>query len=409
MSSVTPHRSITAAAYGPEVRSADRDVLSLALMDARNYTLALFDAFAPLAAEGYLVPYNPALDPPLWTLGHIAWFAERWTLRHEPAGGSATRAPLLPQADALYDPLRVAQRARWEAPSPPLQALKDNLQATLEASLEQLATLPATDASLHAHRMVLFHEELHAEALHEALQALGLRELPVMRRALSVARPREPLLIPATSYRLGVAPDAAGFCFDDERAQHEERVPQFDIDAQAVTWAQFVEFIQDGGYDDARWWSERGRDWLVATQRRAPLYVEQARSQVLVKRFGATLRVMLEEPVRHVCLWEAQAYARWAGRRLPTEVEWEIAAVGGQRRGWSWGQVLEWTATPFRPYPGYEPGEATRAFGAPGFGVLQAVRGASFATSARLRWPQRRSARLPERDAGFIGFRTCSA
>jgi ergothioneine biosynthesis protein EgtB len=410
MSAVSPHHFATAAAYGPDVRSSDRDVLSLAMMDARNYTLALFDAFAPLAADGYTVPYAPSLEPPLWLLGHVGWFTERLALR----AADASRAAAFD--DALYDPARVPHRMRWEAKLPPLQQIKDLLEQTLEDALDRLSGLPNTDAALEAHRTCLFHEEAHAEQLHGMLQALALPELPVLRRAVAPVRSREALSIPAVRYRLGApqaasdaAPGAtgAGFCFDNERWQHDVQVPPFEIDAQPVTWSQYVEFIEDGGYDHPSWWSERGRDWLLATQRRAPLHVEQARKQVLVKRFGNTVRVALEEPVRHASFWEAQAFARWAGRRLPTEVEWEVAAVGGSRRGFAWGQVLEWTATPFRPYPGFAPG-LWPDYSEPCFVSHQAVRGASFATSPRLRYPQRRSFMLPERDEAFIGFRTCA-
>lgn len=403
MSSISPHPFLGAAAYGPQVRQAGREVLSLALIDARNYTLALFEAFAPLSADGYTVPYAPGISPPLWVLGHIAWFCERWTLRTTPGAPAA----LLPQADTLFDTVRHKHRALWELKLPPLPDIKAYLQDSLEASLEALTALPDSDAALHAYRYALFHEEAWAESLHVALQSLGLRELPAMRRALVMPRPRAPIDLPATRYRMGVAHDAAGFAFDEERAQHEVVVPAFEVDAQPVTWGQYVEFVQDGGYDQLRYWSERGAAWLRSTQRRAPLYVEQMRSQVLLKRFGALVRVGLDEPVRHVSLWEAEAYAHWAGRRLPSEVEWEVAALGAARRGFSWGQVLEWTANSLRPYPGFATMQAYEDRSA-AFGTQQALRGASFATSARLRWPQRRSALPAERDEAFTGFRTCA-
>jgi ergothioneine biosynthesis protein EgtB len=397
------------AAYSPEVRHAGKDVLSLALIDTRNYTLALFDAYAPLAPAEHRVPYTPILNLPLWELGHIGWFAEWWTLRTRGAS-TATVDSLLPHADSLYDSRVIPHASRWDLRLPSLAQCKQYLADTLEASLESLAALPDTDEALYFHRLVLFHEDMHAEAFHYTLQTLALAELPVMRRATAVPRPREPLLVPAQHHTLG-AEAGQGFCFDNEKWAHEVRVPEFEIDAQAVTWTQYLGFIQDGGYDDAQWWTAQGNVWREQQQavlgRSSPLYVEQARSQVMAQRFGRAVRVGLEEPVRHVTLFEAQAYARWAGRRLPTEVEWEVAATQAARRGFAWGQVFEWTSTPFRPYPGFS-ADPYAEYSEPWFETHQCVRGASFATSPRLRYPQFRNYYEPHRDDIFVGFRTCA-
>jgi gamma-glutamyl hercynylcysteine S-oxide synthase len=117
--------------------------------------------------------------------------------------------------------------------------------------------------------------------------------------------------------------------------------------------------------------------------------------------------VTLARPVVHVNCFEAEAWCRWAGRRLPTEVEWEIAAESGASRGWRWGEVWEWTASAFRPYPGFV-ADPYREYSAPWFGTHQAVRGASFATRARMRHARYRNFYLPERDDIFVGFRSCA-
>src|SRR5205085_7087253 len=158
-------------------------------------------------------------------------------------------------------------------------------------------------------------------ALAETAQALDLKVEggSGLLADIAVAPPREPLLFPATRWPLGSFP--GGFVFDNEKWAHDVEVPEFDIDAQPVTWAQYGEFVEDGGYDEPSWWSEPGRAWLQHEGRRVPRYVDQLRQGVLQQRFGRLARVPLAQPALHVSWYEADAWCRWAGRRLPTEVE----------------------------------------------------------------------------------------
>ncbi len=383
------------AAYTPEVRLADKEVLSLALIDCRNYTLALFEAFDSLQSAGYGVAADSAAHSPLWTLGKIAWQHEWLTLRYDAAAQMATALPLLEDADALFE--AAAPQAAMSLP--PLQAAKQYLFDTLEASLEALAACAPTDEGLHSHRQALFFEDYSAEALHTALQSLSLSEVGVCRSSKALTSANMSILIPEGLLILNADKNAAGFVFDNEKGAAPIRVPAFEIDASLVSWAQFADFIADGGYDDLALWSREGLAWLTQSARRVPLYVEQARSQVLAQRFGKMTRVDLREPVRHVTLWEAEAYARWAGRRLPTEVEWAAAARSSVRQGFAWGSLCEWTCSRYNEMPG-EP--ASRS-------DKQAVRGASFATSGRLRDARVRRAWLPQSAHEFVGFRTCAA
>ena len=403
------------------VRSAGKELLSLALIEARNHTLRWASALETVAAgralvlPGELAPALAAeLDPALWTLGHIGWFQEYWIARNvqrargERADPSHPRlASILPSADSWYDAAMIDRSRRRELAAgalPDLAATRAYLVETLETSLELLAGIGVEDdASLYFHRLALFHEEMHAGAFAVLAQTLGIDTGLVARVATRPARP--PLLFPATRWLLGTS--GAGFRFDNEAEPHPVDVPEFEIDAQAVTWAQYGEFVEDGGYDDRAHWSEAGWGWLQREGRRTPRHVDQMRHGVLQRRFGVLARVAASHPAVHVSWHEADAWCRWAGRRLPGEAEWEAAAHQGATRGFRWGEVHEWTASTFRPYPGFVAGP-WRDYSAPAFGSHKVLRGASFATRPCLHSARLRGFEPPERDAGFFGFRSCA-
>ena len=396
------------------MRTADKGLLSLALIDSRNRTLrwiGALDAALGGAAPALAVPGG--INPPLWEIGHIGWFQEHWIARNlqrqrgercDP--GHPKLASILPDADRCFDPLGVPWAQRWTTPLPDLQTLKQYLVDTLETTLELLEAAPDEDDALHFYRLALFHEDQRFEAFAVLAQTLGFDAgvLP----PLATTAARAPLLFPATRWRLGSEP--GGFVFDNEKWAHDVAVPEFEIDAQAVNWAQYGEFVEDGGYDEPRHWSDAGWAWVQALGRRTPLHVDQMRQGVLLRRFGHLVRAPLAQPAMHVSWYEAEAWCRWAGRRLPSEAEWEAAAVQGVPRGLRWGDVWEWTANPMRAYPGHpasRPGpNVAREW--PGMAACKVQRGASFATSARLRHPKARRPRAPEHDLGFSGFRSCS-
>jgi iron(II)-dependent oxidoreductase len=404
------------------LRSAGKELLSLALIDARNHTLRWAAAFEAthdgraLALPGDLAPALAAeLDPPLWTLGHIAWFQDYWIARNMQRGRGEDADPahphlasIVPAADRWYDPAvtpRPRRRALVGGELPDLQATRDFLVESLETTLELLAGIGVEDdAALYFYRLVLFHEEMHAEAFAVLSQTLGIDCGPVARIATQVARP--PLFFPATRWLLGTG--APGFRFDNEREPHPVEIPEFEIDAHAVTWAQYGEFVEDGGYDERAYWSEAGWDWVQREGRRTPRHVDQLRHGVLQRRFGVLARVAAAQPAVHVSWFEAEAWCHWAGRRLPSEVEWEAAAHQGATRGFRWGDVREWTAGTFRPYPGFVAGP-WRAYSVPAFGTHKVLRGASFASRAGLHSARLRSFERPERDDGFFGFRSCAS
>ncbi len=389
------------------MRAAGKDLLSLALMDARNHTLRWIGACERLFGPALKLPPSPDLNPPLWALGHVGWFQERWIARNvqrergERCNPSQTRlASVLPDADRWYE----ATSGRWSLDLPALQPTKQYLVDTLETTLDLLASTRGDgDDSLYFYRLALFHEDRHIEGFAVMAQTLGFDTgllLPQPTHA-----PREPLFFPATRWMLGNAGN--GFVFDNERVAHEVRLPEFEIDAQAVSWAQFCEFVEDGGYDEPRFWSDAGWAWLRSEGRRTPRHVDHMRQGVLQRRFGRLARVPMAQPAVHLAWYEADAWCRWAGRRLPSEVEWEAAAHQGASRGFRWGEVWEWTASSFRPYPGFVAGP-DREHSVPAFGQCKVLRGASFATRARMRSPKYRQFQLPESDVQFCGFRSCA-
>ena len=405
-----------------DMRRAGRELLSVALMDARNHTLQLAGQLAKtLEASNFAVPQLPELNPPLWELGHIGWFQEWWIARNmQRQRGTgcdprATRlASTLPQADNWWDDANVAHGARWKLDLPDLSGIKAYLLTTLETTLELLEKAPDEDNALYFYRLALFHEDRHGEALITMAQTLGLA-MPLQPAGAMALR--EPLLVNATRWQLGSAA-RGGFSFDNERPEHLVQVPEFEIDAQPVTWAQLVEFVDDGGYDRSELWHPEGWSWLQQQAAgegqlmggRAPRYVDQigvASGAVMQTRFGSPRRMLGGQPAMHLTWWEADAWCRWAGRRLPAEVEWEVAAHTAARRGFRWGDVWEWTGTTFRAYPGFV-ADPWQAYSEPCFGSHKVLRGGSFATRERMKHPNFRNFEPPHCDHIFVGFRSCA-
>jgi ergothioneine biosynthesis protein EgtB len=411
--------AVNAAIDTPAIRGADRDRLSLALMDARNYTLQLLAHFEQALGAGLLVPRRPDTVPPVWLAGHAAWLAEYWIARNPQRGlGACCPADAMrigsvePQADAWFDPTVVPHAQRWSQDLPPLGEAKAYLLDTLETTLELLEKAGDGDDALYFFRMALFHEDWRGEQLAMLAQALGV---PLGLQLAPGAPARAPLVLPATRWTLGWAD--GGFALDIERGAESLQVPEFEIDAQPVSWAQYVEFIDDGGYDRADVWLPAGWDWLqreaARDGRRGPRHVEQigaASGAVMQTLFGKPVRMSPSQSAMHLSWWEADAWARWAGRRLPTEVEWEMAAHTAARRGFRWGDVREWTASTLRPWPGFSADAWSRHTDFEAhlqFGRARVQRGASFAARSRMKHPKFRGFAVPARDDAFVGFRTC--
>ena len=205
---------------------------------------------------------------------------------------------------------------------------------------------------------------------------------------------------------LGRPGDAVGFSFDNEQPAATVRILPFEIDACPLTAAPFVRFVEAGGYDAPEFWPGVAGAWRAGTPNSHPERWRRATSGAWQARwFDRWVPLDLEAPVVHVNAWEAEAYCRWAKRRLPSAAEWELAARDAR---FHWGQsVWEWTASAFEPYPGFRPGPY-RDYSQPWFGSHRELRGGSFATHARLHHPSYRNFFTPERSDVFAGFRTAS-
>ncbi|MBL8318615.1 MAG: SUMF1/EgtB/PvdO family nonheme iron enzyme [Burkholderiaceae bacterium] len=385
------------------MRQAGRELLSLAFIDARNRTLRWLSAFAGFDASAAAAEF----DPPQWLVGHAAWQQEYTigrNVRRSRGDGGAARgvrlASIEPRADAWFDPRATTRDQRWQDTDVGDAHLRDYLAATLDATLELLERVDDTDAALQPYRQALAVEDATAETLAEMAQAAalpGARTTGLWPTWPSRVR-RDALWFPAQHWMLGSPP--SGCVPLEEQWAHDVAVPEFEIDAQPVQWAQFVEFAEDGGYDDPQWWSTEGWRWAETLHRRAPRYVEQLQRGVLLQRQGQVQRAAAPQAVMHLSWHEAQAWCRWAGRRLPTEPEWELAACTAAPRGFVWGDVWEWTASRAVSWSDAPPD--------PSAAGARVARGGSRLTVPRLRHPKLRRFLAPSADAAFVGFRSCA-
>ena len=422
------------------VRLYEGEALARALAEARTRTLAIYAHLDLAALE---VPCIPIVNPPLWELSHIAWFQEHWCLRYSSASGGIARRSLLPGADALFDSRTVPHDTRWHLPMPRPRDLFAYMRATLEATLEALARTPPERRYFFA--LSLFHEDMHGEALLMTLQTLGLPPPPLDARApaASMPMPVHDIAYRGGEFRQGSEREAPAFAFDNEKWAHRRHVAPFRMASRPVTQGEFAGFVDDGGYQREELWTAEGLTWLRAAGRSAPQYWRRESEAWQVRRFDAWHPLDPHAPAMHVSLHEALAYCRWAGRRLPTESEWEFAARNGADDRFPWGDdpahasaaldfgchgpvmgaaglpasrsgaaqliggVWEWTSSPFIPYPGFAP-DPYREYSEPWFESHYVMRGGSFATRSRLVHNRFRNFYLPERADVFAGLRTCA-
>jgi EgtB-related family protein len=373
-------------------RCGGRIELDAALRASRETTLALLDAYVAALGDGLRVPYSVQLNPPLWEIGHVAWFQDFWIARNRQREHGiacdpehARPAGRLAGADALYDSSRVAHATRWSLPLPDLATTNAYLAAGLAETLALLATAEESDDGLYFYRLSLFHEDMHAEAATYMAQALGIPLPAGLLPPVEACTGAVPLRLAARCWQLGWS--GPGFAFDNELAAHAVDLDEFEIDSEPVSWARYLPCLDAAGAAPPRYLRRQDGAWQCL-------------------RWGVWQPLDPAAPAVHLSWHEADAWCRWAGRRLPSEAEWECAAL--TRPDFRWGQVWEWTASRFLPYPGFV-AHPYRDYSAPWFGERYVLRGASRATSPRMAHPRYRNYFTPERNDIHMGFRSCTA
>lgn len=398
-------------------RCLGKTALGQALQESRQRTLALFAAFEAALGPGLAVPQQPELNPPLWELGHVGWFADWWIARN-PHLDRGTRAdPDVPRRPArqaargldpetLYHSSLVAHDRRWQLPLPDASSTRADLAAGLADTLALLEQAPESDPGLYFFRLALVHEDMHAEAAVYMAQTLGIdpRE-PLTDRRLDATGPLRPAQIDVPAGAVTLGHSGPGFAFDNELGPQLKAVDAFTIDAQPVRWAQFLPFLDSGSYAQPRFWTAQGLAWRQASGRQMPRHLRRTAAGWQQRRWGRWQVLAPGAPACHLSFHEAQAWCAWAGRRLPSEAEWVAASA---QTGFDWGQVWEWTASPFAPFPGFAP-HPYRDYSQPWFDGRPVLKGASAATHPRLRHRQYRNYFTPDRNDLLAGFRSVAA
>ena len=430
------------AGSGQPDQPATADLIAM-LANGRARTLELV---AGLAHEQLLGPKLRIVNPLLWEIGHLAWFHEHFILRHLDEA-----PPLRADADALYDSSAVHHDTRWDLPLPSLEATLTYMAEVEAALAARLAGREPTADERYLYRLTTFHEDMHGEAFTYSRQSLGW-PTPVFAAAASAAG--APVAgawpgdvdVPGGRFRLGAAPDN-GFAFDNEKWAHEVEVAPFRIARAPVTNEAFAAFVADGGYGRRGWWSEAGWAWREDAGAGHPLYWrDEGGGRFAERRFDQVRPLAPHQPIMNVNWHEASAWCRWAGRRLPNEAEWEFAAAAtpnGGKRDLPWGaapfvlqhanldgrrlgpvdvaacaegdsawgcrqmigNVWEWTASDFLPYPGFSP-DIYADYSVPAFGRAKVLRGGAWITRSRMINSRYRNYFSPERRDIYAGFRT---
>jgi iron(II)-dependent oxidoreductase len=423
-----------------------------ALADARRTELELFDGLADTQMLGVKAHF---LEPPIWEMGHVGWFQEYWILRHLDRAEA-----LLPGSDGIYDSFNVSYKLRWGHQYPSRRETEAFIGEVLKRSTGRLESREPTEEEAYFYTLAALHEDMHTENLTLILHTLG-HARPSLSLFDSAAadppldpsyRPQD-VAVPGGTFRLGATP-AEPFVFDNEKWAHPVEVRPFRIASTPVTNGEFQAFVDDGGYRRRELWGRRGWDWRRRQGVEHPLFwVRGTDGRWYERVFELILPLRPWHPALCLSWYEAEAYCRWAGRRLPTEAEWEMAAaaeptadrrgITDRKRRFPWGDdpptperanldyragwtvdvralpagdspfgcrqmignVWEWVEDTFQPYPGFVC-DPYREYSEPYFGNKKVLKGGCWTTRSRLIRTTWRNFYMRHRRNIFAGFRT---
>ena len=427
------------------------DALINDIKDARKRTLELVDG---LDQQQIIGPQLDIVNPLLWEIGHVAYFYELWTLRHLDGANS-----FLNNADELYDSINIAHNDRWNLPLLSLVETKAYMQQVLDAVIARLQNDTVNAQDIYLTRYAVYHEDMHTEAFTYTRRTLNY-PVPVFANnvlqdnAYNAGALDGDVEIAGGDFMPGAPDDHSGktdFCFDNEKWQHPVNIKPFSIARAATTYQQYAEFVNDGGYNNQQFWDDEGWDWLQNNNiKTANGWKKDGDGNWLIKHFDQWQAMRPHAAVVHINWYEASAWCRWAGRRLPTEAEWELAASGSpsnnnEKRMFPWGNekptekhvnmnsramrtidvgalpdgdsafgcrqmlgnVWEWTADTFNPYPGFV-ADMYQDYSQPLFGQTKVLRGGAWPTRSRMIRNTWRNYYGADRNDVFAGFRTCA-
>lgn len=434
-------------------RATSAEILANWVRDARARTL---DLIADLDDDQLMGPRLPTINPLLWEIGHTAWFQEHWVLRQ-----ASGHRPIRADGDKLWNSISIAHEVRWDLPLPSRDDTLRYLCEVRDRVLELLDRGSLTAQQVYFVKLSVFHEDMHTEAFTYTRQTLGYRPPALTsglgqamgdsssERHVDISSERLSLGdidIPGGKFPLGATQNTP-FVFDNEKWAHPVRVKPFAMARAAVSQREFAAFVEDGGYCRPELWSNCGWRWRQEVDANHPLYWKQnTKGNWLLRHFDTWRPLDPNAAVIHVGWYEAEAYCRWADRRLPTEAEWELAATGiDDKRHYPWGEdpptsqhanlnwqamgtvgvdehpagdspygcaqmlgnVWEWTASTFDPFPGFV-ADPYREYSRPCFGQCKVLRGGCWSTRSRLIRNTWRNFYRPDRRDVLAGFRTCA-
>lgn len=419
-------------------------VLAEWVLDAARRVLELVD---DLTDEQMVGPLLPTVNPLIWEIGHIAWFQELFVLRR-----ACGHEPILPFGDAVYDSGAIPHDTRWRLVLPSREDTVRYVNTVAERVAEEVTASGATDVTRHFARYAVHHHDTHSEALTYTRQTLRL-PMPALSGLTDTGASFAPhgnssrgdVHYSGGRFVLG-ALLAAPFVYDNEKWAHPVEVGPFSMARTPVTQGEFAEFVEDGGYRTPRLWADDGA-WVASVGARHPLYWRAAEHGWQRRHFDTWLDLEPNLPVSHISWWEADAFCRWAGRRLPTEAEWECAAAAGRypKPTYPWGAALpgpaqaatdwlsvgpahvdacadgetpdgcrhlignvwEWTASDFVAYPNFER-DAYHENSEQFFGHRKVLRGGAWPTRGRYARSTLRNYFTRDRRDVLAGLRTCA-